>query len=186
MTKRQKRILYGSGAGILGILLTIIIIYICSGGNKKQSDLVRSNALLDRVGCASDSRAVGAAGRSLQAMNYAPNTSSGSISQEETELNKENESQTAKVIKNSTFTETTKKQQDAEPAALVVKPLQTCEDYQGALAEALKTPNDMADLDALYVKVQELCEGPHKDLAQFVRQQFEARKAEIFASEKPI
>ena len=188
LTKRQKKVLFGSGAGTLGILFIIIIIYLCSGGKKEQSDPVRRDVLGDAIEATSTSgsEAVEAAGRSLQANIHTPNTSSGSASQEETEVDNELETQTAKVIKNPTPPEPPKKQPDVEPPKPVVNPLQTCEDYQSALAKALKTPNEVADLEALFVKVKELCEGPHQDLTQYVKQQFDARKTEIFASEKPI
>ena len=97
----------------------------------------------------------------------------GNTSTKVTPENKDNNVPTAPVK------ETNKKQPTAS--------LKTCADYQNALGEALKKTSKKADLEKLYTKVQELCKGTFttQTLVEHVKQQFEARKAQIFASERP-
>ena len=154
LTKRQKRILLGSGAGILGILLIIIIIYLCSGGKKEQSDLVRRDALGDTIVDTStrDSKAHGSSGKGLGAKVHLNNTPSESHSQDEIEENLDNNetlkttekehhklpAETPELVPQNTETKTPiapkKESQKKQPATS----LKTCAEYQGALAEALK------------------------------------------------
>ena len=58
-----------------------------------------------------------------------------------------------------------------------------CKESQEALLKALKNVTEAADLEALYAKMQTDCK--ETDPVQFIRQKFEARKAEIFACERP-
>ena len=204
LTKRQRRILFGSGAGILGILLIIIIIYLCSGGKKKQSDLVKRDALGDANEATStnDSKARGSSGKGLGAARVNENNSlSTSQSQDESGENPDNsENQktaekvherlpvaTPELVPQNTETKTPIAPKKESPKKQPSTSLKTCADYQGALAEALKKTSKKTDLETLYAQVQELCKGAFtsQDLVQYVKQQFEARKAQIFASERP-
>ena len=195
LTKRQKITLTGVGAGVLSLVIIVLIVCLWPKKEKAKQSVSTVKDSGENSSDASRRNESGQAGKSLGAKTLVTNPPPGPDSQDKSEEPGES---------NETLTKTEKASKKTSDEAAKVTPelitpvketkkkqatesLKTCADYQNALAEALKRTSKKTDLEKLYAKVQELCKGTFttQTLVEHVKQQFEARKAQIFASERP-
>ena len=200
LTKRQKLILAGVSAGLLSLVMIVIIACLWPKEEKRKQNISGEKEIGDSDNPSEAYRRnEPGVGKSLGAKTLVANYSPASDSQGKSEEpNESSETRTEKASK-KTSDEAPKVTPDLIETKVLITPvkeiqkkqptvsLKTCADYQSALSEALKKNNKKTDLETLYAKVQELCKGTFitQTLDEHVKQQFEARKAQIFASERP-
>ena len=204
LSKRQKRIFVGLCTGVLSLVIIVLIVCLWPRKEKGKQSIYNGMDAGDNSSETShrhESGIGGQAGKILGAKTLVPNPHPASDSQDKSEEpgeSSETLTETEKTFK-KTSEEAAKVTPEVTETKSVIAPekeikkkdtivsFKTCADYQSALAEALKKTSKKNDLETLYAKVQELCKGAFttQTLVDHVKQQFESRKVQIFASERP-
>ena len=204
LTKRQKIILAGVSAGLISLVIIVIIFCLWPREEKRKQNIsgeMKAGHNLSEASRRNEPGVGRQARKILGAKTLVPYPPPASDSQEKSEDPGESNETLTKTEKASkkTSEEAPKVTPDLIETKAPITPvkeiqkkqptvsLKTCADYQSALSEALKKNNKKTDFETLYAKVQELCKGTFitQTLDEHVKQQFEARKAQIFASECP-